>query len=70
VVEREAQRAVLQVPTAELRRVVAAALEQLPVSDLTVEGAPLEEVLAELFARGRAAAATPTPSASSPETPR
>ena len=70
VVEREAQRAVLQVPKAELRRVVAAALEQLPVSDLTVEGAPLEEVLAELFARGRAAAATPTPSASSPETPR
>jgi hypothetical protein len=42
------------------------------VSDLTVEGAPLEEVLAELFARGRVAAATPAPGAttSSPEIPR
>ncbi len=52
VVEREPHRALLQVPQAELRRVVAAALDQLPVADLTVEGAPLEEVLARLFTHG------------------
>jgi ABC-2 type transport system ATP-binding protein len=51
VLEHEPLRAVLQVPQAELRRVVAAALEQLPVADLTVAGAPLEVVLAELFSR-------------------
>src|SRR5690606_4961522 len=47
--------AVLQVLADELREVIAAALGRLPVIDLNVEDAPLEEVLSELFARGRAA---------------
>ena len=47
---------VLQVPAHEMRAVVAAALAQLPVIDLNVEDAPLEEVLSELFARGRRSA--------------
>jgi ABC-2 type transport system ATP-binding protein len=41
---------VLQVPEDRLRRVVAQALDKLPVVDLTVEEAPLEEVIADLFA--------------------
>ena len=50
VVERQQRRLLLQAPQSELRRVVAAALSGLPVLDLTVEDAPLEEVLADLFA--------------------
>jgi ABC-2 type transport system ATP-binding protein len=42
--------AVLQVAEVRLRQVVAQALEKLPVVDLTVEEAPLEEVIADLFA--------------------
>jgi ABC-type uncharacterized transport system ATPase subunit len=34
--------------------VVTEALSRLPVRDLTVETPPLEEVMSELFARGRA----------------
>ena len=55
VVRSEGTLAVLQVETADMRDVVAAALSRLPVIDLNVEDAPLEEVLAELFTRGRAA---------------
>lgn len=47
----------LQADAASLRRIVAQALASLPVADLTVEDPPLEEVLAGLFARSRAAAA-------------
>ncbi|AKU92053.1 ABC transporter, ATP-binding protein [Vulgatibacter incomptus] len=43
----------LQVDGSRLRELVAAALAHLPIADLTVEDAPLEEVLAGLFARGR-----------------
>ncbi|HEY4015968.1 MAG TPA: ATP-binding cassette domain-containing protein [Polyangiaceae bacterium] len=46
---------VLDVHKDEVNGVVARALAQLPVSDLTVESPPLEEVMGELFARGRAA---------------
>ena len=35
--------------------VIARALGSLPVKDLTVENAPLEEVMSEVFARGREA---------------
>ena len=42
--------AVLKVSEDRLRRVIAHALEKLPVVDLTVEEAPLEEVIADLFA--------------------
>jgi ABC-2 type transport system ATP-binding protein len=46
--------AVLQVGADELRPVVARALADLPVLDLAVEEAPLEEVIADLFAGTRA----------------
>ncbi len=48
-------RAELQVPQSEVATVVACALERLPIADLTLENAPLEEVMSELFARTRAA---------------
>jgi len=41
--------AVLQVGEASLKRVVASALERLPVVDLAVEDAPLEDVISDLF---------------------
>lgn len=53
VVQHEDGRTVLQVDQAEMNRVVSTALARLPVIDLTVEDAPLEEVLSDLFARGR-----------------
>ncbi len=37
-------------PQLDLQRVVGAVIAQLPVSDLTVEDPPLEEVLGALFA--------------------
>jgi ABC-2 type transport system ATP-binding protein len=46
---------VLDVHKDEVNRVLSRALAELPVSDLTVESPPLEEVMSELFARGRAA---------------
>ena len=46
----------LQVVPAEVAAVVARALQSLPVADLTLENAPLEEVMSELFARTRAEA--------------
>ena len=45
---------VLQVPKDVVNGVVGRALAQLPVSDLTVQNPPLEEVMSELFARARA----------------
>jgi ABC-2 type transport system ATP-binding protein len=48
---------VLDVHKEDVNRVVGQALARLPVSDLTVENPPLEEVMSELFARGKAAAA-------------
>jgi ABC-2 type transport system ATP-binding protein len=51
VVQHDRVQAVLQVPQAELRAVVAALIESFPVADLTVEDPPLEEVLRELFAQ-------------------
>lgn len=57
VVLHEAAQVVLQVPQDLLHRTVTRALECLPVRDLTVENAPLEEVMSELFARSRAARA-------------
>jgi ABC-2 type transport system ATP-binding protein len=50
VVERDDRRAVLQVTQAELRSTVERALRDIPVADLTVSDAPLEEVLADVFA--------------------
>jgi ABC-2 type transport system ATP-binding protein len=48
--------ATLQIPQGKLQETVAALLAQLPVVDLTVEDAPLEEVMGELFAAHRPAA--------------
>jgi ABC-type uncharacterized transport system ATPase subunit len=51
---------VLSVPHARLQAIVRDALEALPIVDLTIEEAPLEEVMRELFgAQGRAAPAVP-----------
>ena len=47
--------AVLQVPQAAVNPTVSRALSTLPVKDMTVENAPLEEVMSELFSRSRAA---------------
>lgn len=55
VLTHEGTLATLSVVGDELRDVVAAALAKLPVIDLNVEDAPLEEILAELFAHGRKA---------------
>jgi len=56
VVAHDGHQAVLQVAQDALNRTVGRALAELPVRDLTVESAPLEEVMSELFARSRAAA--------------
>lgn len=47
--------AVLQVDAATMKSVVAGALANLPVIDLKVEDAPIEEVLADVFAEGERA---------------
>ena len=46
--------AVLQVPQESVNTTVSRALSSLPVQDLTVENAPLEEVMSELFAETKA----------------
>ena len=55
VVTHESAQAVLQVSQDAVNATVTRALATLPVRDLTVENAPLEEVMSELFARSRAA---------------
>ncbi len=45
--------AVLQVDATTLKETVARALTRLPILDLKVEDAPLEEVLADFFAKGQ-----------------
>jgi ABC-2 type transport system ATP-binding protein len=55
LVHHDAGQSVLQVPKDAVNAVVGRALAALPVSDLTVESAPLEEVMSELFARSREA---------------
>jgi len=51
--------AVLQVPQEAVSETISRALSTLPVKDLTVENAPLEEVMSELFERSRRAGAPP-----------
>jgi ABC-2 type transport system ATP-binding protein len=57
VVSVEAGQATLQVPAEEISPAVARILAGLPVTDLTVEDPPLEEVFAEVFRAGRVKAA-------------
>ena len=52
VVSIDVAEAVLQVPRDHVNEVVSRALATLPVSDLTVEDPPFEEIMSELFARG------------------
>jgi ABC-2 type transport system ATP-binding protein len=54
VVRHDAGHSVLDVHKDAVHAVVTRALAELPVDDLTVESPPLEEVMSELFARGRA----------------
>jgi ABC-2 type transport system ATP-binding protein len=54
LVSHEVGSAVLQVAQDAVNATVARALAGLPVVDLTVENAPLEEVMSELFAESRA----------------
>ena len=49
IIEHDAALVVLQVPADEVRAAVSHALDSLPVSDLRVEEAPLEEVMRSLF---------------------
>ncbi|HET6982627.1 MAG TPA: ATP-binding cassette domain-containing protein [Myxococcaceae bacterium] len=55
VVSTDAAGVVLQVAQDAVNAAVSRALANLPVHDLTVENAPLEEVMSELFAQSRAA---------------
>jgi len=55
VVESAGRAVVLEVPQEDLGRAVSRALETLDVSDFTVESAPLEAVMSELFAKTRRA---------------
>jgi ABC-2 type transport system ATP-binding protein len=57
LLQHDAGQSVLQVRKDDVNDVVGRALATLPVSDLTVENPPLEEVMSELFSRSRA---TPT----------
>jgi ABC-2 type transport system ATP-binding protein len=52
VVGNDAGESLLDVHKDAVNRVVTRALAELPVTDLTVESPPLEEVMSELFARG------------------
>jgi ABC-2 type transport system ATP-binding protein len=54
VVSHEPAAAVLQVSQEAVNATVSRALTELPVTDLTVENAPLEEVMSELFAENKA----------------
>jgi ABC-2 type transport system ATP-binding protein len=54
VVTHDNATAVLQVPQEAVNTTVSQALSTLPVQDLTVENAPLEEVMSELFAETKA----------------
>jgi ABC-2 type transport system ATP-binding protein len=55
VVEHRDAEAIVQVSQEALQSAVARALSSLPLTDLAVEDPPLEEVMRDLFAQGRAA---------------
>jgi ABC-2 type transport system ATP-binding protein len=55
VIEHRDAEAIVQVSQDALQSAVARALSSLPLTDLTVEDPPLEEVMRDLFAQGRAA---------------
>jgi len=53
VVSQDSVTAVLQVPQSLVNATISRGLATLPVKDLTVENAPLEEVMSELFSQSR-----------------
>ncbi len=55
VIEHRDAEAIVQVSKDALQAAVSRALSSLPLTDLTVEDPPLEEVMRDLFAQGRAA---------------
>jgi ABC-2 type transport system ATP-binding protein len=55
VVSLEDRHVVLKVGAAEMKPIISAAIASLPVEDLRVEDAPLEEVLAQVFVESSAA---------------
>ena len=55
IIEHRDAEAVVQVSQDALQAAVSRALASLPLTDLTVEDPPLEEVMRDLFAQGRAA---------------
>jgi len=55
IIEHVDAEAIIQVSQDALQPAVARALSSLPLTDLTVEDPPLEEVMRDLFAQGRAA---------------
>jgi ABC-2 type transport system ATP-binding protein len=55
VIEHGDAEAIVQVSQTALQAAVARALSSLPLTDLTVEDPPLEDVMRDLFAQGRAA---------------
>src|SRR5438874_2494526 len=55
VIEHGDAEAIVQVSQSALQGAVARALSSLPLTDLTVEDPPLEDVMRDLFAQGRAA---------------
>ncbi len=67
IVRHGAVESVIDVHKDLVNGVVTRALAHLPVSDLTVESPPLEEVMSELFARGRRAPPTADRAAATPE---
>ena len=52
VIARDADRVTLEVPKAETSRITAQLLTDLPISDLTVEDPPIEDVIEDVFAQG------------------
>lgn len=52
VIARDADRVTLEVPRAETSRITARLLTDLPISDLTVEDPPIEDVIEDVFTQG------------------
>jgi ABC-2 type transport system ATP-binding protein len=57
VIARDADRITLEVPKAETSHITARLLTDLPISDLTVEDPPIEDVIEDVFAQGPEATA-------------
>jgi ABC-2 type transport system ATP-binding protein len=63
VVSQNPPRVTLRVAHAELHQAVGHALASLPITDLSVEDPPIEDIMRQLFSAGRGAADTPAPAA-------